>query len=115
MHLSYVLYLAQLSGPLARTYLRSAVTLCRVRGVAPSMLLHPLDFLGGDRVSGLDFFPAMRMPTSRKLEIFADLVRYLGRHFRIVNMKEHALAVHDARGTGRPVGGVPPRAAGGDS
>lgn len=98
MHLSYILYLSQFNRALARSYLRSAMTLCRLGRVTPSMLLHPLDFLGGDRVSGLDFFPAMRTPTARKLEVFSELVSYLKRHFRIVNMKEHALAVREARG-----------------
>src|SRR5690606_10638131 len=47
-HATYILYLAQYSVRAARAYLHTAIRLCRLRGVAPSLLLHPLDFLGGD-------------------------------------------------------------------
>ncbi|HEY6563250.1 MAG TPA: polysaccharide deacetylase family protein, partial [Pirellulaceae bacterium] len=47
-HLSYLLYLGQWSRGLALAYFRNAVRWCRIWGVEPSFLLHPLDFLGGD-------------------------------------------------------------------
>ena len=66
MHVSYLLYLAQFSRLAARVYFRTALRLCRLTGVAPSLLLHPLDFLGGDEEQDLAFFPAMGMPVRRK-------------------------------------------------
>src|SRR5581483_8170197 len=44
-HLSYLIWLSGYSEKLASRYLRAALALCRARGVSPSFLLHPLDFL----------------------------------------------------------------------
>jgi peptidoglycan-N-acetylglucosamine deacetylase len=90
MHLSYLNYLMRFSETLAAFYLRLAVTLCRVNRIQPSFLLHPLDFLGGDLVPGLSFFPGMDLPTSSKLEHFDRVINYLKRNFRIVSMEDHA-------------------------
>jgi len=46
IHVSYLLYLYQHSPSLAKFYLRLSMWMCRIFRVAPSMLLHPLDFLG---------------------------------------------------------------------
>ncbi len=102
IHLSYLLYLARFSRFLSRFYLRLALALCRLCRVEPSFLLHPLDFLGGDRVTGLDFFPAMELPTERKLRLFDEVIATLKRHFQIVTMEQHARAVAEA-GIGREV------------
>ena len=48
IHVSYLLYLASYSPRLARCYFRFALAMCRTFTVSPSLLLHPLDFLGGD-------------------------------------------------------------------
>ena len=42
IHLSYVLYLATFSPWLARRYFSTAIGMCRLTGVEPSILLHPL-------------------------------------------------------------------------
>ncbi len=68
MHASYVLFLSTFSPALARAYFALATRLCRALGVRPCLLLHPLDFLGGDDVARLDFFPAMRLRGAVKLE-----------------------------------------------
>ena len=52
IHLSYVMYLAGFSTVLAQTYFNSALWICRLFRVEPSILLHPLDFLGGEDVPG---------------------------------------------------------------
>ncbi len=96
-HLSYLVYLAGYSRTAFRAHLRLALALCRLRGVQPSFLLHPLDFLGGDRVKELSFFPGMAMPTERKLELFDEAIGILGSAFRLVTMEEHA---HIARQSG---------------
>ncbi len=92
MHLSYLLFLARYSKLLCWTYLKIAVRLCLLTGVQPSLLLHPLDFLGKDKVKGLDFFPGMDMSTATKVALFDQLIVYLGRHFTLVNMGQHAAA-----------------------
>ena len=51
-HVSYLLYLLAVSKGLALTYLRTALLLCRLTRTAPSVLLHPLDFLGKEDAPG---------------------------------------------------------------
>ncbi|MBI4879859.1 MAG: polysaccharide deacetylase family protein [Planctomycetes bacterium] len=83
MHASYVLYLSTFSPALARAYFALAARLCRTLGVRPCLLLHPLDFLGGDDVSRLDFFPAMRLPGAVKLERLGRLLETYTRCFDV--------------------------------
>lgn len=92
IHVSYLLYLDQFSRGLALTYWRMALTLCRMTGVAPSLLLHPLDFMGCDDDRDLMFFPAMRQPSARKLELVQMVLDRLARHWQIVPMRDHAQA-----------------------
>jgi peptidoglycan/xylan/chitin deacetylase (PgdA/CDA1 family) len=92
-HLSYILYLSTFSQVLARAYFRAALTACRAARVEPSLLLHPLDFLGGDEVRQLAFFPAMGERGEAKR---ARVRRYLSDYmdsFRVLPMGEHASAL----------------------
>ena len=95
IHVSYILYLSTISTALAFAYFRTALALCRLLGVSPSLLLHPLDFLGRDDEIGLDFFPAMHLVSERKLWMVSKLLEIYGNAFRVVSMKEHALEVHE--------------------
>jgi peptidoglycan/xylan/chitin deacetylase (PgdA/CDA1 family) len=92
-HLSYVLYLSTFSRVAARAYFRTALGLCRALGVEPSILLHPLDFLGRDDLEGFDFFPGMRLPGTVKRSRVAAYLDDLARRFRIVPLCVHADAV----------------------
>ena len=100
-HASYLLYLSTFSSRLAISYFRTALWLCRVTGTSPSILLHPLDFLGSDDVRELSFFPAMNLPAERKLRLVSEVVRLLAKHFEVVTMHEHARRA--ARQVGLPV------------
>jgi hypothetical protein len=90
MHLSYILYLAQYSRGLAKAYFRFALFLCRLRGISPSLLLHPLDFLGGDDEPDLSFFPAMQMKGADKVRLVTEVLSLFRNKFRVVPMGEHA-------------------------
>ena len=90
IHLSYVLYLGQFSRALARTYVRMSLAMCRLFRVEPSILLHPLDFLGADDDQQLAFFPAMGLPAATKLQLAGSAVDSLQAHFEVVTMQEHA-------------------------
>jgi hypothetical protein len=90
IHFSYILYLAGFSRTTALQYFRSALQLCRLSGTAPSLLLHPLDFLGSDDIQALTFFPAMGMNGGMKLELMATLIRVVMDHYTVVTMQEHA-------------------------
>ena len=75
IHLSYVLYLAAVSPAAADRYFSWSLRLCRLRQVNPSILLHPLDFLGADDVDSLRFFPGMDMPGEKKRAIVRRCLR----------------------------------------
>lgn len=93
IHLSYVLYLSTFSPWLARTYFAGALRLCRLTGVEPSILLHPLDFMGGQDVPSLKFFPAMNLSAAQKLERTAQCLDQLQSLFDVRSLGEHAQAV----------------------
>ncbi len=69
IHFSYLVYLGGYSKALANLYTRMSIAMCRVTGTEPSLLLHPLDFMGLEDKTGLEFFPAMAMPVDTKLEL----------------------------------------------
>ena len=95
IHPSYLLYLASFSRSAARAYWRSALGLCRLTGTEPSILLHPLDFLNGEDVPELKFFPAMNMPLERKLELVGEIVEGLKSNFTVTTMLEHSASLTD--------------------
>ncbi len=92
-HVSYLLYLAGRSPALARAYFRTALLTCRATKVAPSILLHPLDILGGDDVSSLSFFPGMAMSGKEKRELVEGFLALLAERYEICTVGEHAAAV----------------------
>jgi hypothetical protein len=89
-HFSYILYLAGYSKGLALTYFRMALVLCRLTGVEPSLLLHPLDFLGCDDLEGLDFFPAMNLNAETKLRTVRRAVSVFSYMFGVLAVGAHA-------------------------
>jgi hypothetical protein len=95
IHVSYLLYLGQFSPGLASLYFRVALGLCRLLRFEPSILLHPLDFLGCDDDGDLAFFPAMKLPAERKLAIVGRALDQLAAHYRIVPMRDHAAAIRE--------------------
>jgi peptidoglycan/xylan/chitin deacetylase (PgdA/CDA1 family) len=93
IHVSYVLYISMFSSTLALAYFKMALVLCRLTGVQPSLLLHPLDFLGRDDVEELSFFPGMKLPSERKMWLVGEILRIVSDHFNVLTMQEHAHAV----------------------
>lgn len=88
IHFSYLIYLAQRSPALALAYFRSALWLYRRLGTTPSLLLHPLDFLGAEDDRDLRFFPGMSMPRAPKLAFMGDAVDLYRSTHRIVPLRE---------------------------
>ena len=89
-HLSYLLYASMRSHGLSNLYLDTSLGLCRLGGVAPSLLLHPLDFLGGDDVPQLAFFPAMQVAGEKKRAWARDFLAKFAERYEIVTMSGHA-------------------------
>jgi hypothetical protein len=92
VHLSYVLYLSSFSAAAARAYFRAALAACEATGVEPSILLHPLDFLGAGDAPDLAFFPAMQLPADVKLARVDACLGDLAAAFEVVPMGAHARA-----------------------
>jgi hypothetical protein len=72
------------------------MALCRLTGTSPSILLHPLDFLGREDEPDLSFFPAMGLPRERKLAIVDWCLGILAREFEVLSLEAHALRLSQA-------------------
>jgi len=96
IHLSYILYAARFSRTLALLYFRFALFMCRAARVSPSILLHPLDFIGSEDLGELDFFPGMDMKLQDKLEVVTAVMDLLQKHYDIVPVGKHVEAAGDA-------------------
>ena len=92
-HLSYLLYISNISVGLMMFYLKCAIYLCKLTKTEPSFLLHPLDLIGGDQISELAFFPGMNIASDRKIFIFKKVMKVLDKHFRLVPMDEHVTSI----------------------
>ncbi|MHB8146355.1 MAG: polysaccharide deacetylase family protein [Vulcanimicrobiaceae bacterium] len=99
IHCSYLLYLDAVSPHLADAYFAFSLRLCRLAGIEPSLLLHPLDFMGSD--DGLDelrFFPGMTLPAERKIETVSRFIAMYHNRYRIGTMIGHAGRVLQSAG-----------------
>lgn len=90
IHASYLQYLSTFSPLAAKAYWRSAVAVCAATGVAPSFLLHPLDFLSGEDVPAMKFFPGMVNTAAKKIEFLSETIETLTSRYGVVSMREHA-------------------------
>jgi hypothetical protein len=93
IHFSYILYIGSVAPALALPYFRSALYACKLLGIAPSLLLHPLDFLCGDDVSTLSFFPAMQLERARKAALLEKALTIFRDLFDVMPVGEHAAAI----------------------
>lgn len=89
-HLSYLIYIGNMSMGLMKFYLNTAIRMCKITNTPVSFLLHPLDLIGGDQISQLAFFPGMNVSSTKKVEIFKKVINSLYEHYRLVNMSEHS-------------------------
>nr|MDP9107146.1 polysaccharide deacetylase family protein [Candidatus Eremiobacteraeota bacterium] len=103
IHVSYLLFLHERAPWLVMPYVGTALALCALTKTAPSLLLHPLDFLGGDEVPSLAFFPGMRLSAEQKLRcVDRVLARYAAR-YELVTVGEHAARAAVALGDRAPI------------
>ncbi len=93
IHLSYIMFLAEKSKLLAKTYFKTAMRWCQMNRIEPSLLLHPLDFWGGDDEADLAFFPAMGSTTQVKCALAKELLGWMSTRFQCVTMQQHAEAI----------------------
>jgi len=90
IHVSYLLCLSIFSRAVALQYFNTALRLCRLTGIQPSLLLHPTDFLGCDDTQGLSFFPGMSLPSEKKMAFVNDVVHKLSAEFTVLTLQQHA-------------------------
>lgn len=88
-HLSYLIYLGNISMPLMRLYLNTAIGMCKITNTPVSFLLHPLDLIGGDQITQLAFFPGMNVSSTKKVEVFKSVIKTLSKNYDMVNMSKH--------------------------
>jgi hypothetical protein len=88
-HLSYLLYISGFSKLLMKIYLGFSLMMCKITRTEPSILLHPLDLISGDKVPQLSFFPGMDIPTDRKVQVFKSALKQIQKKFNIVPMLEY--------------------------
>jgi peptidoglycan-N-acetylglucosamine deacetylase len=96
-HLSYLLFISNISLALMKIYLTFALFLCRITNTPVSFLLHPLDIIGGDKLNQLAFFPGMNIKSETKVLIFCEVLKILKKNFTLVDMKILVSTIKDNR------------------
>ncbi|WP_299616112.1 polysaccharide deacetylase family protein [Pelagibius sp.] len=81
---TYLNYLADRSPGLASGYFNAALSLCRLRRVPPSFLLHATDFLGSDDSAALACLPGMRRSGAEKTAFMTERLGALKRRFDVL-------------------------------
>jgi len=89
-HLSYLLYLSGFSMWAMKAYLGFSLFMCKITRTPPSILLHPLDLISGDKVPQLAFFPGMNISTEKKVKVFKYALKRIKQDFDILTMIEFA-------------------------
>jgi len=89
IHFSYLLYLGGYSKVAAKLYFRFALAMCRITGTQPSLLLHPLDFLGAEDDRDLSFFPGMNCTRKYKIALLDELMDIFQKQFSVLSMAKH--------------------------
>jgi hypothetical protein len=89
-HLSYLIYLGNISMPLMKLYLNTAIRMCKITKTPISFLLHPLDLIGGDQITQLAFFPGMNVNSDKKVDVFKKVITTLSRSFELVSMSKYS-------------------------
>lgn len=103
IHASYLIYLATFSELAAKLYLKKSIALCRITGLRPSFLLHPLEFLTIDDAPELGFFPGMKASLEKKMRVMDFIANSFKKHYSIVTMREHARSLTETAKKHKPV------------
>lgn len=93
IHLSYIMYLSCFSKAIAKIYFKNAMRWCQLNRIEPSLLLHPLDFMGRDDDSDLFFFPGMSLEANQKMELAGELLGWMKDQFECVTMIQHSESI----------------------
>lgn len=92
-HLSYIAFLAKYSKAIALLYFHFAIMACKIARVQPSLLLHPLDFMGEDDVPCLRPFPGMTLSSADKQELVNKVLDIYFENFDVLSMGDYATLI----------------------
>jgi peptidoglycan-N-acetylglucosamine deacetylase len=98
IHLSYVMHLRTISRTLAQAYIRSALHACKLSGTQPSLLLHPLDFIGASECPELKFFPGMQLDLADRSSVTNDFLTVFSSMFSVKPLRDHVREEEIAKG-----------------
>jgi hypothetical protein len=87
-HLSYLVYLSNISMGLMKLYLLISISLCKLTKTPISFLLHPLDLIGGDQIKQLAFFPGMNIGSEKKVTVFRQVILEIMKNYQIIRMSD---------------------------
>lgn len=96
-HLSYLIYLSNISPAVMKFYLWFALAMCKITRTPISFLLHPLDLIGGDQINQLAFFPGMNVDSSRKVKVFKMVIEIIKKSYDL-----HDMSVYNKSISGNP-------------
>ena len=95
MHMSYLNVVGAVSAPIANGYFSAGLAALKVRGVAPSFLLHPTDLIDGRDAPALSFFPGMARPWQAKLDQLQQTLARLASGFAVMPLGKAAARLRD--------------------
>jgi peptidoglycan/xylan/chitin deacetylase (PgdA/CDA1 family) len=98
IHMTYIHYLAKYSKLAASLYFRFALSMCRLTGTEPSLLLHPSDFMGSEDDPDLKFFPAMDVAVEKKLALLHETLAAIERDHELLSLEEYVRRLAARRG-----------------
>jgi peptidoglycan-N-acetylglucosamine deacetylase len=94
-HLSYLIYIGNISIGLMKIYLNIAIILCKITKTPISFLLHPLDLIGGDQITQLAFFPGMIVDSNRKVKVFKMVIKTIQKSYNLENMSVYYKSLNE--------------------
>ncbi len=103
IHFSYILYLSEFSEAMAIRYFKIAMALCDYSKVGPSLLFHPLDFMGSDDgCEEVAFFPGMNRTAAQKMATIRSCMEVIYTRFRPLTIGQFAASAKNGNAVSRP-------------
>jgi peptidoglycan-N-acetylglucosamine deacetylase len=87
-HTRSIIELASYSVAAAMGYFELALSACQGTRTFPTLVLHPLDFVGADELDAPDLLAEITMPGARKRTILRRILALYGRHFQVAALDD---------------------------
>ncbi len=93
MHLTYLNFIADYAPRAALAYFHQALSLCRYRNVAPSLLVHATDVIGCDDKPCPRFLPGMRRDHHAKIRFLSSVLAALQQSYAVQPLGSYAAQI----------------------